>query len=88
VIYGKGRIDANHRNAVSQLTATIELQNKTLAAERHARGQDLILATEAAKRKDALSLQITGLNTYVDTLQDGLSECLSGADTDRLRDLW
>ncbi|TPI67593.1 hypothetical protein FJ420_01925 [Mesorhizobium sp. B3-1-3] len=59
-----------------------------LKNEQDARQQDAILATEAAKRQVALTTKIDELNQYVDTLQDRDSVCLSGTDTERLRDLW
>ncbi|MDW9532262.1 hypothetical protein [Sinorhizobium meliloti] len=88
VIYGKGRVDAKHANEVRQLKENIELAQRIIDVEREARKADAVLATEAAKRQSALKLKITGLESYVETLQDRDSQCLSGPDVDRLRDLW
>ncbi|MEY9719279.1 uncharacterized protein (DUF608 family) [Sinorhizobium fredii] len=88
VIYGKGRLDAKHANEVRQLKENVELAQGIIDVERDARKADAILATEAAKRQSSLQLKITGLESYVETLQDRDRECLSGADVERLRDLW
>ncbi|MDX0455494.1 hypothetical protein GOC72_18740 [Sinorhizobium medicae] len=88
VIYGKGRLDASHAASVRQLTENIELAQRIIDTERNARNADAVLATEAAKRQAALNLKITGLESYVDTLQDRDRECLAGADVDELRNLW
>lgn len=88
VIYGKGRLDAKHTNEVRQLTETIELAQKMLDTERDARRSDAVLAAEQARQRAALTLQIDGLNEYVETLEDRNRECLSGADVERLRNLW
>ncbi|RWP18864.1 MAG: hypothetical protein EOR00_09510 [Mesorhizobium sp.] len=88
VIYGKGRIDANHAIETAQLTETIELQRKAIEKEQAARKSDAIVASENAKRQAALQTKIGELNQYVETLEDADRECLSGADVERLRDLW
>ncbi|RVP50018.1 hypothetical protein [Sinorhizobium medicae] len=88
VVYGKGRLDAKHANEVRQLKENVELAQRIIDVERDARKADAILATEAAKRQSSLKLKITGLESYVETLQDRDSQCLSGPDVDRLRDLW
>ncbi|MER8591839.1 hypothetical protein NKH33_09585 [Mesorhizobium sp. M1182] len=88
VIYGKGRIDANHKQELAQLTETLELTKSTLATEKVARQNDTILATEAAKRQNVLKLKIGNLNDYVETLEVTGAVCLDGTDTERLRDLW
>ncbi|MER9646792.1 hypothetical protein [Mesorhizobium sp. M0199] len=88
VIYGKGRIDANHAVEIKQLTETIELQRKAIENEQAARQSDAIFASENAKRQAALQTKIGELNQYVETLEDADRECLSGADVERLRDLW
>ena len=87
-IYAKGRIDSNHKAEVAQLTETLELTKSTLATEKIARQGDTILATEAAKRQNALKLKIGNLNDYVETLEVTGAVCLDGTDTERLRDLW
>ncbi|MER8422481.1 hypothetical protein [Mesorhizobium sp. M0244] len=87
-IYAKGRIDSNHAQELAQLTETLELTKSTLATEKVARQADTILATEAAKRQNALKLKIGNLNDYVETLEVTGAVCLDGTDTERLRDLW
>ncbi|MER8421853.1 hypothetical protein [Mesorhizobium sp. M1329] len=88
VIYGKGRLDAKHAVETKQLTETIELQRKAIENEQAARQSDAIVASENVKRQAALQTKIGELNQYVETLEDADRECLSGADVERLRDLW
>ena len=88
VIYGKGRLDARHSAELAAVQSELSTAKGVIQAERAARLQDAILAAEAAKRQAALTTKIDELNDYVDTLQDRDSQCLTGADTERLRDLW
>lgn len=88
MIYGKGRLDAKHASEMALLQGNLRIAEMNLKNEQDARQQDAILATEAAKRQVALNTKIDELNQYVDTLQDRDSVCLSGTDTERLRDLW
>ncbi|MBY5849785.1 hypothetical protein HFN51_04335 [Rhizobium leguminosarum] len=88
VIYGKGRLDSKHAtelSAVKDQLATSELLRET---ERRARIADADLAATQAAKLAILSSNIDGLNAYVDALQDADRECLTGADTDKLRQLW
>lgn len=88
MIYGKGRLDAKHAAETALLKGNLKVAEMNLKNEQDARTQDAILATEAANRRAALTNKIDELNQYVDTLQDRDSVCLSGTDTERLRDLW
>ncbi|KAA3452723.1 hypothetical protein C7I87_00660 [Mesorhizobium sp. SARCC-RB16n] len=88
VIYGKGRLDAKHAAETALLKGNLKVAELNLKNEKDARLGDAILATEAAKRQAALSTKIDELNTYAETLEDANRECLSGADVERLRDLW
>jgi hypothetical protein len=88
VIYGKGRLDQKHAAETALLKGNLKVAELNLKNEKDARLSDAILATEAAKRQVALTTKIDELNQYVDTLQDRDSVCLSGTDTERLRDLW
>jgi hypothetical protein len=88
VIYGKGRLDAKHAAETALLKGNLKVAELNLKNEKDARQGDAILATEAAKRQAALTHKIDELDAYVDTLQDRDSVCLSGTDTERLRDLW
>ncbi|WP_149902377.1 hypothetical protein [Mesorhizobium sp. SARCC-RB16n] len=88
MIYGKGRLDAKHAAETALLKGNLKVAELNLKNEKDARLGDAILATEAAKRQAALSTKIDELNTYAETLEDANRECLSGADVERLRDLW
>ena len=88
MIYGKGRLDAKHASEMAILQGNLRVAEMNLKNEQDARQQDAILATEAAKRQAAMSTKIDELNAYVDTLEDANRECLSGADVERLRNLW
>lgn len=88
MIYGKGRLDSKHAAEMALLQGNLRVAEMNLKNEQDARQQDAILATEAAKHRAALTNKIDELNQYVDTLQDRDSVCLSGTDTERLRDLW
>ncbi|MBY5581850.1 hypothetical protein [Rhizobium leguminosarum] len=88
IIYGKGRLDSAHKAELASVKSEL-LEVKALRKlEQDARAADAALAKTQAKRLTHLSSEITGLNAYVDALQDADRECLSGADTDKLRQLW
>lgn len=59
-----------------------------IAKEREARVADARLAQEAEARATELRAKISSLQEYTDALEDANAQCLSGADTKRLRDLW
>lgn len=88
IIYGKGRLDANHANEVKDLRDNLAVVQKNLALEKQARAKDTIAAKEAAKVLGTLNKKIEGLNTYVDKLEDANRVCLTSPDTDQLRQLW
>jgi adenylate kinase len=88
IIYGKGRLDSAHKAelaVVQDKLAQVELYRKL---ETQSRAADTVLAQTQAARLSQLNTDIDGLNAYVDALQDADRECLTGADTDKLRQLW
>lgn len=87
-IYGKGRLDAAHKAEVARLELNLRTATQMLELERTARQQDAIVAAENARRKAALQQTIKELDDYVASLEDRDRECLSGADIERLRNLW
>jgi hypothetical protein len=87
-LYHKGKAVARQEQQIVSLQTDLNTAKAVIKNEQEARLNDAILATEAAKRQAALSTKIDELNQYVDTLQDADRECLTGADTERLRDLW
>lgn len=88
VIYGKGRLDANHANEVRTLETNLEIARTNLAIEKTARNADLILAVEASEREAKLVAKTEGLEAYVDTLEANDRACFSKPDVDQLRKLW
>ncbi|ESX98701.1 hypothetical protein [Mesorhizobium sp. LNJC405B00] len=87
-LYQKGKSEARQEAAIISLKEDLaaserarELADAALKADQQKAAQDAIAYTELSKRKAAL-------NDYADSLADGLHQCLSGADVDRLRDLW
>lgn len=79
--YIKGRSDAYDSAHVAQL-------EQSLKTEREARAVDAINASAAKAYLGTLEVRIKDLNDYAASLEDGRSVCLSGNDTDRLRNLW
>lgn len=88
VIYGKGRLDASHKASLADLTFQLKVASHVAARERDARAVDLINYSAAEARLSVLDHEISELTTYANQLEDADRECLSGADTDRLRLLW
>jgi hypothetical protein len=87
-LYQKGKAEARQEAAIVSLQAELKaseaartVANEALLADQKAAALDAQRFTELSKRKAAL-------DDYADNLADGLHECLSGADVDRLRDLW
>lgn len=88
LIYAKGHSEAK---AKAELQATqLELSHLyyNIAKEREARVADARLAQEAEARATELRAKISNLQEYADALEDANAQCLSSADTKRLRDLW
>lgn len=88
IIYGKGRLDAKHTADLALVRAELSEATKTIKSEKEARAADTEAAKVAYLRLNQLNSSISGLHTYVDALEDANSQCLSAADTDRLRTLW
>jgi outer membrane murein-binding lipoprotein Lpp len=88
IIYGKGRLDSAHKAELASVTDQLTEAKQLRSLEQAARSADNGLAKAQATRLYQLSSDIDGLNAYVDALQDADRECLTGADTDKLRQLW
>ncbi|WP_208179803.1 hypothetical protein J4T85_007850 [Sinorhizobium medicae] len=88
MIYGKGRLDAKHAAEVDKLNSYIATVETLIATEREAREADAALASAQAVRLRELSAKSDAIQEYADALEDARRECLNGADSDRLRDLW
>lgn len=88
VIYGKGRLDAKHAAEVANLKRDLATATHVIELEREAREADAALASAQAVRLRELSAKSDAIQEYADALEDARRECLSGADSDRLRDLW
>ncbi|PQZ43364.1 hypothetical protein CQ059_05380 [Brucella pseudogrignonensis] len=87
-IYAKGHSEAKARAELQATRQELSELYYKISKEREARVADARLAEEAAVRADALRTKITNLQEYVDALADAGRECLSSADTERLRDIW
>jgi hypothetical protein len=88
IIYGKGRLDSKHAAELSVVKEQLALSETLRKTEQAAYTADTEEARKAHERLTELNSDIDGLNAYVDALQDADRECLSGADTERLRQLW
>ena len=88
LIYGKGSLDSKHAADLQTVKDQLSAAQDTIALEKNARILDATAAAEAQERLYKLNTNIDGLNAYVDALQDANRQCLSGADSDRLRQLW
>lgn len=88
IIYGKGRLDQKHALELSSVRTELATAQIVIAKEKEARLLDNEAAKAANLRLNELNSSISGLHAYVDALEDANSQCLSGADTDRLRTLW
>ncbi|RUU76440.1 hypothetical protein [Mesorhizobium sp. M7A.F.Ca.MR.362.00.0.0] len=87
-LYEAGKTEANQKHQIENLQANLEaserarkLTDAALLADQRKAAADALAFTELQKRKDAL-------HDYAESISDGLRECLSGADVERLRDLW
>ncbi len=87
-IYGKGRLDSAHKAGVAQVTKELALTKLQLQTEQNARAIDAATAKTDATKVNQLNTKIDGLNAYVDALEDANRQCLSGADSNQLRQLW
>lgn len=87
-IYAKGRLDTKHKLELASVQSQLRLAQTIIEKEREARVADARLAQEAAQKAADLKLKVTNLQEYVDALADAGRECLSSADTERLRDIW
>ena len=88
LIYGKGSLDSKHAAALATIKDQLELSESLRKSEQAAYAADATIAKANADKLATLNSNIVGLNAYVDALQDADRECLSGADTDKLRQLW
>ena len=88
IIYGKGRLDSKHAAELTTVKDQLATSEYLRKSEQAARVADAAKAAQDAAKVTQLNTQIDGLNAYVDALQDADRECLSGADNDKLRELW
>jgi hypothetical protein len=88
LIHGKGQLDARHAKEIETLKDDLRTAEMVLSKEKLARQLDTANAAAAQERLRELNSRITSLTEYTDALEDRNRECLSGADTERLRDLW
>ncbi|TCR92584.1 hypothetical protein [Rhizobium sp. BK376] len=88
VIYGKGRLDSKHAAETADLKDQLQLSETLRASEQKAYDADAVQAKANADKLTTLNSNIDGLNAYVATLKDAGRECLSGADNDKLHQLW
>ncbi|MDX0270903.1 hypothetical protein GOC13_24455 [Sinorhizobium meliloti] len=86
--YAKGQIDARHAAELASIKRDLATATNVLKLEREARTADAALAQAQAQRINTLSAQSDAIQEYADALEDARRECLSGADNERLRDLW
>lgn len=83
-----GKVEAQHKAELASVTSELNATKDQIKKEREARVADARLAQEAEARATELRAKISNLEEYADALADAGRECLSGADTERLRDLW
>lgn len=88
LIYAKGQLDAKHEADLSAVRQELSSAKAQIEKERVARVADARLAKEAAQKAAELRAKISNLQEYADALEDANAQCLSSADTKRLRDLW
>ncbi|MBD9511917.1 hypothetical protein IB265_34780 [Ensifer sp. ENS10] len=86
--YAKARIDAKHAAEVAQIRRDLAVAELVIASEKAAREADAVLAGAQALKMRELSAKSDAIQEYADALEDARRECLSGADSERLRDLW
>lgn len=87
-IYDRGRTNAEHAAEMTEVKRKLALSQTLAATERQRRENDARLAAEQARRMLELEAAANGLQVYADALEDANNECLSGDDTDKLRDFW
>ncbi|KQR67871.1 hypothetical protein [Rhizobium sp. Leaf341] len=83
-IYAKGVSDTKSAQAVEDLRVEKALRE----TEKAAYVADAERADAAYNRLRALNSKVEGLNDYVRINPTSGNQCLDGADTDQLRDLW
>lgn len=83
-----GKVEAQHKAELASITSELNATKAQIKKEREAREADARLAQEAEARATELRAKISNLEEYADALADAGRECLSGTDTERLRDLW
>jgi hypothetical protein len=88
IIYGKGSLDSKHAAELKTVTDQLAIAQDTIALEKAVRAKDTVIAQANAVFLTDLNTNIDGLNSYAKALPDADRECLSGADTDKLRALW
>lgn len=86
--YFKGRSDADQSITIASLEEQLAFNKALNDGFMKAAEEDAKEAAAAKERLTALDDRIKDLTDYAESLEDRDRECLSGADTDRLRDLW
>jgi hypothetical protein len=87
-IYAKGRIDSKHAAEIASIRDELATAELVIASDKAKRVSDANLAKEQAEKLWELKAHAQSIQEYADALEDAGRECLSGADNDRLRDLW
>ncbi|RWO57052.1 hypothetical protein [Mesorhizobium sp.] len=87
-LYEAGEASATQKHQIATLKQDLANAELIQKMQRIALEGDQERAAEDAKKITTLNDRISDLNEYVESLADRDRECLSGADTDRLRDLW
>jgi hypothetical protein len=88
LIYGKGSLDSKHAAELQTVKDQLAVAQDTIELEKAVRAKDTVIAQHDAVFLTDLNTNIDGLNSYAKALPDADRECLSGADTDKLRALW
>lgn len=86
--FNRYQINKVHKAEIASLQHELKETRTSIEKERKARVADTRLAHEAAQKAAKLNTEIKSLEEYINTLEDANRECLSGADVERLRQLW
>lgn len=86
--YLKGYSDADRSAEIALLNKAFTEVKLERDIEKAARVADAAKASAQAKRMLDLTTRTDELQEYANALEDAGRECLAGADTDQLRNLW
>lgn len=87
-LYQAGKTEANQKNTITTLTENLRVANAITLRNQKALEGDQKAATAEALKATELGSKVAELHAYSQALADANRECLSGADVDRLRNLW